>query len=131
MTLIAEELTKMSSLEFFSPQIEIRTDPWRNDQIDQFDKSKLTPQNVRFHHQKVQFDRPEASFERAQIQMTETSDVSVNPFWLVNLKFFFFFFWWWWGGGHFQANHCDHLLLHFLTTNIAILLTMFCQFMGN
>ncbi len=84
MTLIAEELAKMSSLEFFSPQIEIRTHQRQNDQIDQFDKSKLTPQNVRFDHQKVQFDRPEASSERAQIQMTESSDVSVNPFWFVN-----------------------------------------------
>jgi hypothetical protein len=91
MTLIAEELTKMSSRELISPQIEIRTDQRLNDKIDQFDKSKyqvqreeLTLQNVRFDHRKVQFDGPEASFDQTHIQRTEPSENIVNPFWFVN-----------------------------------------------
>jgi hypothetical protein len=89
MTLIAEELTKMSSRELISPRIE--TDQRLNDKIDQFDKSKdkiqreeLTPQNVRFDHRKVQFDGSEASFDRTNIQRTEPSETLVNPFWFVN-----------------------------------------------
>jgi len=91
MTLIAEELTKILSRELISPQIEIRTHQRSNDKIDQFDKSKdqiqredVTLQNVRFDHQKVQFDGPDASFDRTHIQRTEPSENIVNPFWFVN-----------------------------------------------
>jgi hypothetical protein len=93
MTLIAEELSMMSSRELISPGIEIRTEQRPNDKIDQFEKSKdqvqreeSTPQNVRFDHQKVQFDGPEASFDRTHIQRTEPSEKIVNPFWFVNFK---------------------------------------------
>jgi hypothetical protein len=91
MTLIAEELTKISSRELISPQIAIRTDQQPNDKIDQFDKSKdqinrvdVTPQNVSFHQQKVQFDGPEVSLDLSNIQRTKPSDTIINPFWFVN-----------------------------------------------
>jgi hypothetical protein len=91
MTLIAKELTKILSRELISPQIAIRTDQQPNDKIDQFDKSKdqinrvdVTPQNVSFHQQKVQFDGPEVSLDLSNIQRTKPSETIINPFWFVN-----------------------------------------------
>ena len=117
MTLIAEELSMMSSRELISPGIEIRTEQRPNDKIDQFEKSKdqvqreeSTPQNVRFDHQKVQFDGPEASFDRTHIQRTEPSENIVNPFWFV-MHFYVLL-----QGSQFLGNDMVHIKLTVLNT---------------
>ncbi len=109
MTLIAEELTKMSSRELISPPAEIRTDQRQSDKIDQLDKSKNQVQREKI-------TSPNASFDRTHIQRTEPSENIVNPFWFVKSRV------------KLSSKSLQCLLLHFKTL---LVLPVFHQFIGH